>query len=400
MPNPPGPRLQRATVKDVARRAGVSVGTASQAFNRPESVSKEARKAVLEAATDLDYRPNPLAQSLVARRHQSALPTGSDAPRLITVGYVSIDFVVAVDHYPASGQRVTSNFIEKMIGGPAANVAAFAAGLGDPLAVRAEIITRLGADQDSLWALEELARRSVDASGAQAMPGERLSRCIVLVDGSGERTIVNEPLKVPLELVTRHLTERGRPSLRSCVHFDGFHLAAAESTLGSLHEQGHLLSFHAAGLDPASQTAARAAVWLEMFDLMFLDRTTIGRIAASDPKGELLDHPERLFTHARELRCRAILLTQGQDGATLLRPGVAPVTLAAPRVEVVDATGAGDAFTGIFLGSYLSQGDLTEALDHAVRGASLSVTAYGAQGRIVTAAELAPVLVEAAQEAN
>lgn len=398
MPNSPGPRVQRATVKDVARRAGVSVGTVSQAFNKPHSVSEEARQAVLEAAADLDYRPNPLARTLVARRRQLASPLPSDAPRLVTVGYVSIDFVVSVDDYPASGQRVTSRFIDKMIGGPAANVAAFAAGLGSPLAVRTEIITRLGADQDSLWAIEELARRGVDASGAQAMAGERLSRCIVLVDGTGERTIVNEPLQVPLELVARHLGEPGEPSQRSCIHFDGFHLATAEKAQAALHEQGHLLSFHAAGLDPASQTADRAVDWLGMFDLMFLDRPAMERIAASDSKGELIDHPERLFARACEPRCQAILVTRGQEGAILLRPGAAPLRMAAPCVEVIDATGAGDAFTGIFLGSYLSQGDLTVALDHAVRGASLSITAYGAQGRIATAAELAPTLFEVARE--
>ena len=386
---PSGRPLQRATVKDVARRAGVSVGTVSQAFNKPETVSKEAKESVIQAAADLNYRPNSVARSLVARRYQPTAVQRGDMPRLVTVGYLSIDFIVAVDRYPAQGARVTSRFIEKMIGGPAANVASFAASLGEPLAVRTEIITRLGDDQDSIWAAEELARRGVDASGAEVTPGERLSRCIVLVDGLGERTIVNEPLLVPLELVTRHLAEQGRPKGLSCIHFDGFHLTAAESAQEPLHAQGHLLSFHAAGLDPLSQTAARVAEWLEMFDLMFLDRSAMERIVTSDPTAELLHHPERLFARARHPRCKAIVLTRGAEGAVLLRPDAPPLAVPAPQVQVVDVTGAGDAFTGIFLGFFLARGDLALALKHAVAGASLSVTAYGAQGRLVTAIDLA-----------
>lgn len=385
----PSPASQRrATVKDVARRAGVSVGTASLALNKPAMVSEAARQAVLKAAGELGYRPNLLAQSLVAQRRPTEGAPDPGGPRLVAVGYVSIDFVVAVDPFPAPGQRVTSRFIDKMIGGPAANVAAFAAALGGPLGLRTEIITRLGDDADSLWAIEELARRKVDASGAQAVPGERLSRCIVLVDGSGERTIVNEPLQVPLELVVQHLLERPRVPGRSCIHFDGFHLATAERAADRLREHGHLLSLHAAGLEPSSQTLERATAWLETFDLLFLDRATMARIAASDPKGELERHPERIFRHVEAPRCQGVLLTREAEGATLLRPHDPPLSVPAPVVEVVDATGAGDAFTGIFLGSFLAAGDPVRALEHAVRGASLSLTAYGAQGRLVRAEDL------------
>lgn len=400
MPRSWGSPVQRATVKDVARRAGVSVGTASQAFNKPNAVSLESRQAVLQAAAELGYRPNPLARSLVARRRPS--PRGGDAgrPRLITVGYLSIDFVVSVEGYPAAGERTTSHFIEKMIGGPAANVAAFAAGLGDPLPIRAEIVTRLGDDQDSIWAAEELARRGVDATGSQATPGERLSRCIVLVDGSGGRTIVNEPLQVPVDLVTRHLAEEDRAGATACIHFDGFHLEAAERAKETLHARGYLLSLHAAGLPAASQTVRCLGEWLDVFDLIFLDQATLGRIAATDPGRALLDHPERLFCPSRDVRCRAILLTRGPAGATLLRPGADPVTVPAPRVDVVDVTGAGDAFTGVFLGSFLTHSDPVAALGHAVAGASLSVTAYGAQGRLVSATEIAPAAPHAAWEAG
>jgi len=49
----------------VAERAGVSVGSASQAFGRPELVSEEVRKRVLRAAGELGYPgPDPVARRL------------------------------------------------------------------------------------------------------------------------------------------------------------------------------------------------------------------------------------------------------------------------------------------------------------------------------------------------
>jgi DNA-binding LacI/PurR family transcriptional regulator len=62
MPRDDGRRIR---LRDVAARAGVSVGSASQAFGRPELVSDEVRERVLEAAKALGYSgPDPTARRL------------------------------------------------------------------------------------------------------------------------------------------------------------------------------------------------------------------------------------------------------------------------------------------------------------------------------------------------
>ncbi len=52
------------TIRDVAREAGVSPGTASRALNNSPLVSESTRQAVLEAAKRLNYRPHILARRL------------------------------------------------------------------------------------------------------------------------------------------------------------------------------------------------------------------------------------------------------------------------------------------------------------------------------------------------
>src|ERR1700723_1619940 len=66
------------TIRDVARLAGVSIGTVSKALNANGRLSAETRAKVLEIAKAIDYRPNDLAQSL----HRA---------RSMTVGILSND---------------------------------------------------------------------------------------------------------------------------------------------------------------------------------------------------------------------------------------------------------------------------------------------------------------------
>jgi LacI family transcriptional regulator len=57
-----------ATIRDVALRAGVSVATVSRALNQSGPVRADTRRRVEEAVTELQYRPNNAARSLITRR--------------------------------------------------------------------------------------------------------------------------------------------------------------------------------------------------------------------------------------------------------------------------------------------------------------------------------------------
>lgn len=55
------------TIRDVARAAGVSIGTASRVLNRKQTVRPEIRARVQQAIDELGYRPNAVAQSMRRR---------------------------------------------------------------------------------------------------------------------------------------------------------------------------------------------------------------------------------------------------------------------------------------------------------------------------------------------
>lgn len=56
------------TLSDVARRAGVSIATASKALNGREDVAAETRRRVRDAAAELSFTPNAMARGLLAGR--------------------------------------------------------------------------------------------------------------------------------------------------------------------------------------------------------------------------------------------------------------------------------------------------------------------------------------------
>src|SRR3954468_12856709 len=69
-PVPSPKRRRQPTIRDVARQAGVGVGTVSRVLNGRSSVSEETHRRVHGAMEDLGYRRSQIARSLsVGRSH-------------------------------------------------------------------------------------------------------------------------------------------------------------------------------------------------------------------------------------------------------------------------------------------------------------------------------------------
>lgn len=60
-----------STIKDVAKKSGVSISTVSRVMNSPDSVIEEKRKKVLAAIRELNYSPNALARGLIYKKTQT-----------------------------------------------------------------------------------------------------------------------------------------------------------------------------------------------------------------------------------------------------------------------------------------------------------------------------------------
>jgi ribokinase len=384
-------RRRRPTIIDVAQAAGVSVGTVSHVLNGSARVRPETRAAVEAAIARLAYRPNALARSLTALGRDEAGAARLAAPRLTTVGYISVDYIARVEVLPHRDDRITAERIRKAVGGPAANVAAAAAALGPPFALDVELATAVGDDADSEWALAELARRGVHVLPIRRPLRDRLSRCFVIVEASGARTIINERFELAAEDLRFPLEPEagGRPR---CLHVEGYQAEAMREAMARFRGAGWRTSLHSTGLPAPLRTREGFASLTSALDVAFLNQP-LAR-AVLDLRGGVEALVASFGAYLASIPARGVVvLTLDEHGAAVFEPGAAaPARLPAPATPVVDATGAGDAFAGVFLACWLHGMSPAEAARRAVTAGALAVTAEGAQGRLATSAEIEALL--------
>lgn len=372
-------RRRRATISDVAKAAGVSVGTVSNYLNATANVRPVTKQRIDDAVRRLAYRPSTFARALsIAAPREPA--DRSSLPRLVVVGYISVDYMCRIDVLPHRDDRVTAHHIEKALGGPAANLAVAAAGIGanGQFALDIELATALGDDPDSDWAIAELGARGVHALPIRRPTNNRLSRCIVFIEPSGSRTIVNEPFELSEMDLASHY-EVSRSARKSCLHIEGYHYERMLGSIDRFHEAGWNVTLHSAGLPRSARNPAAFLEIVQRLDLVFANDELVRSIFDIAISGE--DLVDAVSARLAQLKRRGIfVLTLGPLGAVVFPTDGEPFGVPALPVRPVDATGAGDSFAGAFLAYWLHDAQLATAAGHAAAAASLTVTVEGAQG--------------------
>lgn len=386
---PPGGR-KAATIADVARLAGVAKGSVSNYLNGTVPVSEAIRARVERAIETLDYQPSEIARAFTSRRRSAKAVQrfGPETPCLTTVGYVSVDYIAQLSEMPTEGVRIMAPEIRKAIGGPAANVAAIAAGLGGDFTVACSLITAVGIDQDSDWAVSELASRGVDVITPVERREGRLARALVLVGPGGQRAIVAEPLRLGRVDLARFIAETDLENRTWCLHIEGYQMPEQIDQIQGARDAGFRTAMHATGL-PRDWLRANAAALMSALDVIVLQREVLADFPGCP--GGIEAAMAWLAERLREAGAggpHVIIVTLGSRGAALVTRDGAMSRAPAHAVEVVDRTGAGDALTGTFLALWLNGVPPADALRGACAAGSLVVAGLGAQEIRPTSAEV------------
>ena len=123
-----GPEREKATIRDVAAEAGVSIATVSKALNGRGRMTAETRERVLGAAKALNFRPNALARGLHTKRSftvglltddvygRFALPVMQGVTEGLIDHGVSV-FLCALEENPVLAQSHLDALMEKQVDG-------------------------------------------------------------------------------------------------------------------------------------------------------------------------------------------------------------------------------------------------------------------------------------------
>ena len=97
---------RRISLKDIAQKLGVSIATVSRALHGSPEIGQEMQQKVKTLAKDLNYRPNPFAQSL---RKEAPKVIGVVVPNLVTHYYASVLDGIEVEATRAGYSVISAN---------------------------------------------------------------------------------------------------------------------------------------------------------------------------------------------------------------------------------------------------------------------------------------------------
>ena len=248
--------------------------------------------------------------------------------RIVCVGNGVLDQVYEVEALPRAGVKTPALGFRESGGGPAATAALAIARLGG----RACWWGRVGDDTAGAYLQATLARHGVDLSGLSVVPGGRTIRATVMVDRSGERSI----------LVDRH----GLPSDAS--HLPTHELGGASVLLAD--------SRWPEGSEVALRRARQAGV-PTVIDADGGNADSLERLVALADHVVFSDEGLADFVGAGKVEWRlhqaaqclagVVAVTRGADGSLWWIDGKVTAVPAFP-VSVRDTTGCGDVFHGAY----------------------------------------------------
>lgn len=282
---------------------------------------------------------------------------------LLVLGSANADLVVEVGRRPAGGETVLGGDTVVLPGGKGANTAVAAARVGASVA----LVGAVGGD-----GYGSLLRESLESSGVDTALVKTSSRptgiAYITVTPDGENSIVVSPganadvspsdvdalsfggaavltcsLEVPLETVVHAIGAASRAGVRTVLN-----------------------------LSPVAELPAET---LRQLTVLIVNEHEAAQLAPD-------------WRSLLDLGPSSAIVTLGSRGAAVVQESGVVEVPAIEVDEVVDTTGAGDAFAGA-LSARLAEGDdLVQAARYAAKVAALSVTKAGAQPSYPTTAEV------------
>lgn len=261
------------------------------------------------------------------------------------VGSVNLDLVARVDRLPRPSETVSGATLERIPGGKGGNQAVAAARLG--AAVR--FVGCVGRDLAAEEALAALREAQVELDVREVDQPTGLAVIVVAADGENQIVVVPGA-----NAEVRLTTDRGWKAALCQLEIP----------------------------DEAVEQTRALAEWL---------------CVNAAPARPLVVEPDLIVANRYELdvigeQPGLVALTLGEEGAVLLEDGNEVDRAAPPRVDAVDGTAAGDAFTACLVVSLLEGRDREEALRRACAAGAIAASRFGAQPSLPTGDEVDAIL--------
>ncbi|MGH2534074.1 MAG: ribokinase [Thermomicrobiales bacterium] len=285
--------------------------------------------------------------------------------RVLVAGSINTDLVVRVPRAPKEGETVTGDRFDIFGGGKGANQAVAAARSGAPTAM----LGSLGNDDFGRQRLADLEADQIDCTHVAIIDDHPSGVALITVEESGENRIAYIPGATRAVTTEQAITalQRVDPAVV---------LATLELPSDALDVL--FLEARTSGVpvivNATPEPATGRALALQADVLVVNESEARELLGVDSGQRDWQDVAKRLREHGPS----SVIVTLGAAGAVLV-DGAGIVRVQAPTVDVVDTTGAGDAFCGALAGQVASGADLAQAMKVGVAAGAVAVTKPGAQ---------------------
>jgi sugar/nucleoside kinase (ribokinase family) len=287
---------------------------------------------------------------------------------LVGVGLNATDTLISLATFPVCGSKLEYRDETVMPGGQVATAVVACQTWG----LSTRYVGKLGDDDAARLHAGAFAQAGVETR-LVTVENAASPRSLILVDGSGERTVLcrmNERLSLQPEELQREWIVRAR-----ALHVDGYDTAAATLAASWAQEAGIPVTADLDEIYPGVEAL------IEKIDYLIVSRDFPCRLMHES------DLPTALRAMQSRYGCKLTAATLGPDGV-LAWDGRAFHFSAAYRVPVVDTTGAGDIFHAGFVYGLLQGWELERQLEFSCAAAAMNCMAEGARGGIQTVATI------------
>ena len=290
------------------------------------------------------------------------------SPEIVGIGICTVDHLVTVPRLPSRNENMTAISYDRQPGGLASIALMAAARLG----ARAKIIARVGADDSGNYIRQVLREEGVDVSQLLVDPGGESQVSLILVhEASGDRSIISRPpTGRPIsagEIARADITDA------RVLFVDTLNDATLQAARWAREAGTKVL------LDPALPYAEIKPL-LNYVDVPIVPEYWARALMPNEAPAAVA---ERLRDEGAEIA----VVTLGERGAVVAWEAGTQAFTAYP-VDVVDTTGAGDAYHGAFLYALLQGWELPRMARFASAVGSLNCRALGGRNALPTREEV------------
>lgn len=290
-------------------------------------------------------------------------------PDIVGIGICTVDHLLSVPKMPVDNETVRAKDYLRQCGGLASAAMVAASRLG----ARTKIIARIGDDDDGQYIRDDFDNEGVDTSKLLVEPNSRTHISVILVnEHTGDRSIVTR-WATGAPISPQEFTREDITSAR-VLFVDNVTDATRQAVQWAKEAGLHIV------IDPARP-----------YDVMkeILPDVTVPIVSEHFAKDWMPDAPPEVVAQALyDLGAKIAIVTLGARGSVVCSDAGVQAFPTFP-VDVVDTTGAGDAFHGAFMVALLhDEWELAQKVRFAAAVGAMNCRAMGGRTGLPTRAEV------------